>query len=108
MLETAIRLAREGRAVYVMFDNLDLCRAIQRVKMPEMLRGEPSPKIKFETPETLGNFDWQAMTLRRAHPNCVVLVDHHTIEIRYGRMLEAWTQFDQANVEPSHGPTDGG
>jgi hypothetical protein len=97
MLELAIKLAREGRAVYVMFDSIDICRCIERQRLREMVGDGPPVRIKFETPDTLVNFNWQTMTLRGAHPNCVVLVDHSTIERRYGRMLEALTQFDEGS-----------
>lgn len=87
MLEHAKKLSSEGRAVYVVADNQ---REVQRLTIE---LGEGKHGIKVETPESLGNLDWKTMTLRGAHPNCVVLCDHHTIEDRFGaivRMLHAY------------------
>ena len=99
MMQEAIRLAREGRAVYVMFPTVDMGRDVQKTMLPQLMADGPPVRIKFETPGTLEtSFSWERMELRTAHPNCVVLVDHHVIERRFGRLLEAWTQFDQANA----------
>lgn len=88
MLEHAKKLAREGRAVYVIADNaMDMRRL-------EAECNEPSLGIKFETPHSPGNFDWETMRLIGAHPNCVVLVDHHAIEDRYARILEMLHAYD--------------
>ncbi len=96
LLEHAKKLAREGRAVYVIADNT---RDMRRL---EILCGEPSLGIKFETPRSLGNFDWEQMRLLGAHPNCVVLVDHHAIEDRFARVLEMLHSCD----EPSTGESN--
>lgn len=88
MLEHAKKLAREGRAVYVIADNTEDARRLQ------MHCGEPSLGIKFETPLTLGNFDWEQMRIRGAHPNCVVIVDHHAIEDRFARVLAMLHAYD--------------
>lgn len=87
MLEHAKKLSGEGRAVYIVADNR---REVRRLTIE---LGEGNHGIKVETPESLGNLDWQTLTLRGAHPNCVVLCDHHTIEDRFGaivRMLHAY------------------
>lgn len=92
MLDEAARLSREGRAVYV------LCADAATAAL---FRGEFVGRhaecldVKFETPESLGpGFDWRTLTLRGAHPNCVVLIDHYTIESRYGPLLEMLHRFD--------------
>lgn len=97
MLEHAKKLAREGRAVYVIADNT---RDMRRL---ETLCGEPSLGIKFETPDSPGNFVWEEMRLRGAHPNCVVLVDHHAIEDRFARVLEMLHAYDDPSAEESNG-----
>ena len=89
MLEHAKKLAREGRAVYVIADNTRDARRLQ------MLCGEPTLGIKFETPPTIGNLDWEHMQLRGAHPNCVVLVDHYAIEDRFARVLAMLHAYDE-------------
>lgn len=94
MLEEAIRLASEGRAVYLVFPTLQRCESVKRGKMRELTGRERTPGIKFETPETLTNIDWHTMTLARAHPNCVLLVDHHVIEQRFAAMLKMLHRFD--------------
>jgi hypothetical protein len=35
------------------------------------------------------------MTLRGAHPNCIVLVDHFAIERRYAAVLEMMHRYDR-------------
>ena len=96
MLEHAKKLAREGRAVYVIADNT---RDMRRL---EILCGESKLGIKFETPSTPGNFEWEAMRLRGAHPNCVVLVDHWAIESKFARVLEMLHAYDEPSAEESN------
>jgi hypothetical protein len=95
MMKLAIKLAREGRAVYVMFRTKDIGDAVQKTMLPQLMADGPPVRIKFETPGSLEtSFSLERMELRTAHPNCVVLVDHYVIESRFGRLLETWTQFD--------------
>lgn len=89
MIEEARRLAGEGRAVYVVVDP----PSEDRIKK---LTSSPRMGIKVETTiRGLGNFDWETMSLRNAHPNCVVLVDHYVIEQRFGAMLDMLHRFDE-------------
>lgn len=99
LIAHAKKLAREGRAVYVIADNTQDARRLQ------MLCGEPNLGIKFETPRSPGNFDWGQMRLLGAHPNCVVLVDHHAIEDHFARVLEMLHAYDEPSAEESN---DGG
>lgn len=92
MLEDAMGLARNGRAVYVI-------GATKR--HADMLKGIAGPEadrlgIKFETARErgLGNMDWETMSLQGAHPNCVVLVDHYAIESKFAAVLEMLHRYD--------------
>lgn len=87
MIQEAIRLAREGRAVYVIAADQSH-RKLLESQIPDGLG------ISVETPGTTGNFDWQRMELRGAHENCVVLADHYAIESNWPRMLEMLHRFD--------------
>ena len=89
MLAHAKKLRAEGRAVYVLADNQ---REVNRLTIQ---LGADNHGIKVETPESLGNLDWQRMTLKGAHPNCVVLVDHHAIEDRFGEILRMLHAYDR-------------
>ncbi len=86
-MEEALALEAKRRAVYVVFDGDDAAREMQQ-RLPA------HTSIKCETLESLCNFDLESMTLRRAWPNCVVLVDHYVIEKRFGAMLEMLHRFD--------------
>ena len=88
MLEDAKRLAKEGRAVYIITQN----RAEQK-RLAHLL-GNPDDNpyanplgIKVETPDTPGNFDWETCSLIGAFPNCVVLIDHFAVECEISRRL---------------------
>lgn len=84
MLEHAAELARQGRAVYVVF-NMPAGPALR----------EKYPDISFETQASLGpSLDLEHLRLRGAHPNCVLLVDHYVIERRFGRLFEMMTAYD--------------
>lgn len=97
MLAHAEQLARAGRAVYVVADTDRDCKRLQTQWLRE---GRPADLgVKFETPGTLGNLDWEAMKLRNAHPNCVVLVDHWAIESRFARMLEMLHAYDPSTED---------
>lgn len=88
MLKHAKQLAAEGRAVYIVVDN---SRERNRLFLE---LGKDNKGIDIETPETLGNLDWQTMTLRGAHPNCIVLADHHAIEDRFGAIVSMLHAYD--------------
>ena len=88
MLLHAKLLAAEGRAVYVVVDN---SRERNRLLLE---LGKDNKGIEIETPETLGNLDWQTMTLRSAHPNCIVLADHHAIEDRFRAIVDMLHYYD--------------
>lgn len=91
MLKEAMKLAQEGRAVYI------VAHTSSQVKELENRLGPAGEQlgIKVDVPEFLGNLSWETLTLTGAHPNCVVLVDHHTIEARFAGMLEMLHRFDE-------------
>lgn len=91
MLEHARELSKQRRAVYIVAANE------QHADMLRRELGDEPHGIEVETEESIGNLDWQTMTMRGAHPNCVLLVDHYAIESRFGRMLEMLTRYDSAN-----------
>ena len=99
MLEHAKQLALAGRAVYVVADNE---RDSRRMEIECFKTGEPNLGIKFEVPGSLGNFVWEEMRLRGAHPNCVVLVDHHAIEDKFARALEMLHAYDEPTEDEPH------
>lgn len=97
MLSEARKLAEQGKAVYV------VAATEQHALQLEFEAGEEATKlgIKFETIGSLRNLDFETLTLRGAHPNCVVLVDHYAIECRFSRVLEMLHKFD--NHAAQHG-----
>ena len=92
MLNEAIRLADEGRAVYVIAASHDHARRLSAL-LPE------DCGVKVEPPDAKGNLDWQATRLQGGHPNCVVLVDHYAIEKHYWCLLDMWHRFDAPGGE---------
>ena len=89
MIEHARKLATEdGRAVYIIAANK------QDQKRLRALVGEPAHGIKIETPESMGTFDWQSLTVPGAWPQVVVLVDHYAIESQFGKMLTMLHAYD--------------
>jgi hypothetical protein len=89
MLEHAKAQAQTGRAVYVVAAN-----EAERVRLEQLLAMNPMG-VKVEAAGTLGNLQWDSMTLRGAHPNCLVLCDHYAIECRFRAMLEELHRYDQ-------------
>lgn len=94
MLDHARELSKQQRAVYIVAAN-----ERHAVMLRKQLGDEPHG-IKVETEDSLGNLDWETLTMRWAHPNCVLLVDHYAIESRFGRALEMLTRYDVDNVKP--------
>lgn len=91
MLEHAEFEAENGRAVYVICADMrhaDILKKRFGVEKAQRLG------IKFETPESLGHFDWSNMRLPGEHPNCVLLADHYAIEFHFGAMLEMLHRYD--------------
>ena len=95
MLADAVRLAKGGRAVYVIAANQRERERLQR------LGGEEAQQlgIHFETPQSPGNFSWATMNLIGAHPNCAVFVDHYAIESEFSRVLEVLHRYDEEERE---------
>lgn len=84
MLGEAKRLARAGRAVYVIAASHVHAKQLESTLSTDDLE----LGIKFETAESPGNFQWEPYPhLRGAHPNCVVLVDHYAIECKFAWIL---------------------
>lgn len=102
MLEHAKQLAAQGKAVYVIAANKQHADQLAVALGGERMGVDIGDGIKVETPESCSNFDWHTMSLRGAHPNCVVLVDHFAIERRFSRILEALHAYDlPASALPS-------
>lgn len=93
MIAHARELAKQQKAVYIVAANEQHADTMRK-----QLGYEPHG-IKVETEGSLNNLDWKTMTLRGAHPNCAILVDHYTIESRFGRMLEMLARYDVANQD---------
>ena len=99
MLTEAFKLAKEGKAVYVLAANSEHMYYMER--MADRLFGSAEASrlgVKFETPASLTTFDFQTMQLKGAHPNCRILIDHWTIESEYARMLSELHRFDAAQT----------
>lgn len=103
LLQEAINQAHKGKYVFVVAqDNThrrDLC-----LQCAIMCKGKITertmkcyPKkggqITFETPESV-QIDWERMKVISAHPSCLVLVDHYTLEIRFSAVIDMWQRFD--------------
>lgn len=89
LLDEAIRLANEGRAVYVI--------ARQATMLQEEINKRlPNSGIKCEESIPYG-FSWPAMRVIGSHPNCVWLIDHYAIESdrQFAAMFEMMMRFDK-------------
>jgi ABC-type branched-subunit amino acid transport system substrate-binding protein len=84
MLAEAVKLAKKGKAVYIVVADMAQKRQMEK----QFGKAFWGLGIKFETPYSPGNFDWETMTFRGAHPDCVTLVDHYAIEARFPRLVE--------------------
>lgn len=109
MLEEAVRLAREERrAVYVVAGSLGMVthieRALDGLLAPEERRHRLG--IKVESWASFGVPNTETGKVRGAHPNCVVLMDHHAAETRFRWVLLQWLRFAEPNgpavIEPDH------
>jgi hypothetical protein len=100
MLSEAVKLAKEGRAVYVVMDNRALCDLYSRGPDAETWR---RLGIKFETSESL-SLDFgpgvAPRVSRGTHPNCAVLIDHYWFESRFGWVIDGASRW---NAEGSSG-----
>lgn len=104
MLERALRLARDGRAVYVLaVDRQHIAWLKGRLAELEGA-AEVRESIKFETDATLGPSgpDWSRMLPSiSAHPNCILLADHYYIESRWSALVGAARRA--ASIRPAAG-----
>lgn len=89
MFNEAVRLSRDGSAVYIISRNKHLQRLVDEMESRGAIKCEEHiPK----------EFDWLQMRVRGSHPNCVWLIDHHSIESDpvFAAMFSAMTRFDEA------------
>ena len=96
MIDEAIRLARDGRAVYVIAMQF---QEIQRI-IDDRFPGS-GIKVEQAIPE---KFDWYRMRPWGANSNCVWLIDHYIIEARFEPMIREWCRFDATDEQ--RGATD--
>lgn len=89
MMNEARRLAEAGRAVYVV-----MASEGERLAMAKAHADLKALGVSFESIGMLSNLDLGTMTLRGAHPNCAVLVDHHALEQRYRAAIDMIHRFD--------------
>lgn len=105
LLESALKLALAGRAVYVI-GNSDAHAICLRRQFLTCTGQDPGHHgIKFETPEELDNLDLLTGKLRRAHPNAIALIDHHVFESRFAGVFRQMHAFDLPPESP--GPAAG-
>jgi K+-sensing histidine kinase KdpD len=93
MLEEALRLAREGRHVYVVAVNQHQAHIIRA----DLAEGRGS--ITVGTPREL-HLDWSTLEVdvggRGYSEPPIVLVDHYAIEYHLGPAMKMLTRFDTA------------
>ena len=89
MLSEAKSLAEQGRDVYVVFNDRSQANHWRNM-FGEALAEKLG--VKFETAHEVG-LDWEIMTVRGTHPNCVFLIDHTAIEQRYKKQLEMMNKY---------------
>lgn len=87
MLEHAKKLVDEGRRVWILvYHTSEILRIRSQL-------GTSDQRIQITTPE-LARFDWKAMRIQGLDPNTVILIDHHAIEDRFHRLLDAYHAYD--------------
>lgn len=105
MLEEAIRLSSEGRAVYVMIHTRTAEAEFKhRAAMICERKGIEVPAIKFETWESLGGNRGVDLTQQKmfgAHPNCCLFIDHHFYQHHFEHILAGFHQWDKVEFEDS-------
>lgn len=97
LIDKAIKAAKEGRAVYLLAHDTNHCRNLHFALLDRIRELGISRElgIKIEIPP--GTFDAAEVRLIGAHPNCLVLMDHYAIEMRYGGVIAAW--LDANNIK---------
>lgn len=90
LVEKAVHQARCGFAVYVLVnERRHIGQVRDRIDEAWLRLMGPNAHghgIKVETPDMLGNWDWDHMELRGAYPNYVVLLDHFLVELRIEKL----------------------
>lgn len=104
MLEHAIWLAGQGRAVYIAAESSAFAKKLEQQRRD---KAAWSTSIKIE-PYFDMDINWETMTLRGAHKNCVLLIDHFVIERKFFRMLQMQEQYDLHSTKRMSWDTGGG
>ena len=94
MVQDALHLSREGRAVYVIAANQqEQARIQQDIDARAKAEGRERHGIKVETWGSVGPLD-DTFRVPGMHPNCIVLVDHFALESRYAHVLDMLHHYD--------------
>lgn len=103
MLEEAIRLSSEGRAVYVLLHARKAEPEFRhRVAMICEKQGIEVPAIEYETWESLcgsRGVDLVQQKMLGAHPNCQLLIDPHFFQHHFEHILAGFHQWDRIEFE---------
>lgn len=103
MLREAVELAEQGRAVYVVAAN-----SFHATLLRNILGKDKAQELGIKFEGCPHDFDWETLRVRGSHPNCVFLVDHHTIEEKFQRILEVLHMYDpSASDLPEKKSSDG-
>lgn len=92
MVEEAIRLAKEGKMVYLVFNTVRDCREFSlkhRLTEHRLIK-----TFHMSHPD----LNWETMQIDYGLKDAVTLVDHYVIECRYSKVLDMLHRFDPPTV----------
>lgn len=97
MLKEARGLAEEGNPVCVVFHTLDVAKQQKHSFMKTLPAKHKKDLlgIKFESPSSLGNFNWMTLTVPGMHPAVILLIDHAVLEMQFAKHHRMMHQFDE-------------
>ncbi|MFV0408826.1 MAG: hypothetical protein ACK5LJ_03735 [Paracoccus sp. (in: a-proteobacteria)] len=97
MIEEAIELQNQGRAIYILCTQESI-QYIEELahKICSTKNIELPQSIKFETIQSIGRetIDWKNCSLYGAHPNCRLLIDHYVWEKEFGWAINGFHKYD--------------
>lgn len=95
MIQDAICVAQAGKLVYIICDNIDQRKAVEK----QVERFVYSNSIRVCEPQHVGEINWETLTIKGQASNTTVFVDHLVIENRLNAALDMLNRWNPDTIE---------
>jgi hypothetical protein len=102
MIDEAICAAKTGKLVYIICDNIDQRKAVEK-QIEKFIRSN-TLRVRVCEPQHVGEINWETLTITGQSNNTIVFIDHLVIENRLHTALEMLNRWNSPNIIESVTP----